>query len=123
MVKINGFMGLFFLIVFFMITSFHSCSQESRSLEYKSQAGQRLLYQLNKEGLSKNIIDIDGFKYYKIVITFSGDKEKYEEFLEKYNYLKVNSNYYCKDGNLIEIYNNDINTVLKYTYNSHQCSS
>ncbi|MGR6661113.1 hypothetical protein, partial [Avibacterium paragallinarum] len=69
------------------------------------------------------IIDIDGFKYYKIVITFSGDKEKYEEFLEKYNYLKVNSNYYCKDGNLIEIYNNDINTVLKYTYNSHQCPS
>ncbi|MFZ7158989.1 hypothetical protein C3007_09205 [Avibacterium gallinarum] len=106
---------------FFTVTAFHTCSKEGKDSTYKSQGGQRLLYQLNKEGLSKNIKEINGFKYYRIEVTLSGDKEIYQSFLERNNYFEINNGDYCKDKNLIELKSNKNNTLLKYRYNSEKC--
>lgn len=109
------------LITFFTITIIHSCSYEGIQTTYKEKAGERLLYYINKENLSKDILSIDGFRYYKINILLSGEVIKYKSFIMKYGYVKKDNKLFCKDGNSISFSLENKNVLLKYIYGDKNC--
>lgn len=119
--RVKSIAVVIFLILFFTITSIYSCSDKGKLVTYRSQAGERLLNFLYKENLSRNILNIDNFRFYEINIILSGEKDKYESFIIKHGYLKMDDLTFCKDGNSIKVLYVNKNTLLKYSYDDHYC--
>lgn len=119
--RVKSIAVVIFLILFFTITAIHSCSDKGKLVTYRSQAGERLFNFFYKEKLSDDILSIDNFRYYEINMTLSGERNKYENFIIKHGYMKIDNLTFCKDGNSIKILKMDKNILLKYSYDDHIC--
>ena len=108
-------------MLFFVVTLIHSCSPNAQKQDFREKAGIRLLSAIYKEKLSSNIIKMEIFKYYKIDILLSGDKEQYTELVKKNGYVAISNGYFCKDRNLIKIYDSNEGVWLKYNYSDDHC--
>ncbi|OOF45773.1 hypothetical protein BKK51_04635 [Rodentibacter trehalosifermentans] len=121
MVKLKNVIISAILLIFFSVTIIHSCSDKGRLATYKLQAGERLIYFFEKEGLSKDILKVDGFKYYEINILLLGDESEYERFITKIGYKNKTGTFFCKDGNSIRLLKRNENILLKYIYDDKYC--
>lgn len=121
--RIKNIVIAILLVIFFTITSLHSCSNKGRLSTYKAQAGERLLYFFYKENLSVDILKMDNFRYYKINMTLSGKKTKYEDFIIRHGYIKINEFIFCKDENSIKLLEKNQTTVLQYMYEDTFCKN
>lgn len=109
------------LMLFFVVTLIHSCSPNAQKQDFREKAGIRLLSAIYKEKLSSKIIKIESFKYYKIDILLYGDKEQYTELVKKNGYVAISNSYFCKDRNLIKIYDSNEGVWLQYNYSDDHC--
>ena len=109
------------LVLFFVVTLIHSCSSNAQKQDFREKAGIRLLSAIYKEKLSSKIIKMETFKYYKIDILLSGDKEQYTELVKKNGYVAISNGYFCNDRNLIKIYDSNEGVWLKYNYSDDHC--
>ena len=109
------------LVLFFVVTLIHSCSSNAQKQDFREKAGIRLLSAIYKEKLSSKIIKMETFKYYKIDILLSGDKEQYTELVKNNGYVAISNGYFCNDRNLIKIYDSNEGVWLKYNYSDDHC--
>ena len=79
------------LVLFFVVTLIHSCSPNAQTQDFREKAGIRLLSAIYKEKLLSKIIKMETFKYYKIDILLSGDKEQYTELVKKNGYVAISN--------------------------------
>lgn len=121
MVKFKNMILATILLIFFTVTIIHSCGNKGKLATYNSKAGERLLHFFEKKGVSKDILKIDGFKYYEINMLLSGDKSKYKRLITEMGYENKNDSFFCKDGNSIRFFKKNENILLKYSYEDKYC--
>ena len=64
--RVKSIAVVIFLILFFTIISIYSCSDKGKLVTYRSQAGERLLNFLYRENLSRDILNVDNFRFWKL---------------------------------------------------------
>lgn len=108
--------------VFFM-TLIYGIVSGNISKNYKrKQEGKRLYIALNIQFKNEVLYQDIGFRYFTFRLYLGGALENYREFISKRGYVEVDYNVYCKNKNLIHLYQGDENIELKYEHESNVCN-